>query len=180
MSTDNLPHEADCYFIGYSNIIHFLLYYDPHTYRVKIIHHAYVDEHDILINPKEIFKPGSLLLHECPNGKYVPDCAATSKIKLVKYNINIINYPFEIGQILSISIELIPSGKYISISIMDDATLNLSHISQLYNDLLLFSHLPPHAWRNLCILAIVSEDTIMADYYSDDLRRHKKRDRTKK
>ena len=64
LSTDNLPHEADGYFMGYSNIIHLLLYYDTHTDRLKIIHHSYVDEHDILIHPKTLFKTGSLLLHE--------------------------------------------------------------------------------------------------------------------
>ena len=63
---------------------------------------------------------------------------------------------------------------------MDDATLNISHISLLYNEFLLLSHLPPHACRNLCFVAIVSEDTIIADYYSDELHRHKNRGRTKK
>ena len=47
LSTDNIPHQADGYFMGYSNIIYFLLYYDPHTDIVNIIHYAYVDEHDI-------------------------------------------------------------------------------------------------------------------------------------
>ena len=47
LSTENIPHQADGYFMGYSKIINFLLYYDPHTYIVKIIHHTYVDEHDI-------------------------------------------------------------------------------------------------------------------------------------
>ena len=47
MSTDNLPHQADGYFIGYPNIIYFLLHYDPHIDRVNIIHYAHVDEHDI-------------------------------------------------------------------------------------------------------------------------------------
>ena len=131
MSTDNLPHQADGYFMGYPNIIYLLLYYDPNTDRVKIIHYAYFDQHEIWIHPTEPFKPGSPLIHEYPNGKYAPDCADTSKIKLVKYNINIINYPFDPGQILSISIELPPIGKYLSISIMDDATLNISYISQV-------------------------------------------------
>ena len=31
LSTDNLPRQADGYFMGSSKIIHFLLYYDPHT-----------------------------------------------------------------------------------------------------------------------------------------------------
>ena len=172
-SNDNIPYKVNGYFMGYSNIIYFMLYYDPHKNIVKIIYHAYVNEHDIWIHPKELFKPGSLLIHEYPNGKYAPDCAAPPKIKLVKYQINIINYPFDPVQILSIFIEIPPIGKYISISIMDNATLNISYISQLYNDLLLFSHLPADAWYNLCIAAIGSEDTIMTDSYSDELRRHK-------
>ena len=131
MSTDNLPHQADGYFMGDPNIIYLLLYYDPHIDIVKIIHYAYVDEHEIWIHPTEPFKPGSPLIHEYPNGKYAPVLAAPSKIKLVKYNINIINYPFDPGQILSISIELPTIGKYLSISIMDDSTLNSSYISQV-------------------------------------------------
>ena len=43
----NLPNQADGYFMGYPNIMYFLLYYDPHTDIVNIIHYAYVDEHDI-------------------------------------------------------------------------------------------------------------------------------------
>ena len=59
---------------------------------------------------------------------------------------------------------------------MDDSTLNASYIHQVYNDSLLFSHLPPHAWRNLCIAAIRSENPIMADSYSYELRRHEEGD----
>ena len=62
---------------------------------------------------------------------------------------------------------------------MDDTILNISYISLLYNDLLLFSPIYPHARRSLCIVAIISDDTIMADYYSDELRRHKNRGHTK-
>ena len=63
---------------------------------------------------------------------------------------------------------------------MDDATLNISCISQVYNESLLFSHLPPDAWYNLYVSAIGSEDPTMAYSYSDDLSRHKKRGRIKK
>ena len=111
--------------------------------------------------------------------KYAPDCAAPSKIKLVKYHINFIKYPFDPVHILSFSIELPPIVKYISIYIIYDATLNISYISQLYNDLVLFSCLPPHAWCYLWIIAIVYEDPIMADSYSDKLLWHQNRGRTK-
>ena len=47
LSIENLPYQADGCFMGYSKSINFLIYYDPHTYRVKIINHFYVDEHDI-------------------------------------------------------------------------------------------------------------------------------------
>ena len=47
LSTDNIPHQDDGYFMGYPNIIYFLLYYDTNTDIVNIIHYAYVDEHDI-------------------------------------------------------------------------------------------------------------------------------------
>ena len=114
--------------MGYSKIIHLLLYKYPHTNRVNIIHHGYVDEHAILFHLKELFKPGSLLLHEYPNEKYAPDRDAPSKIKLVKYKISIMNYPFDSGKILSISIEHPTVGKYLRISIMDDSTLNIYYI----------------------------------------------------
>ena len=49
---DNITHQADGYFMCYSNIIHLLIKYDPHTDKVKVINNAYFDEHDILIHPK--------------------------------------------------------------------------------------------------------------------------------
>ena len=35
LSTGNIPHQADGYFIGYSNTTKVLIYYDPHTHRVN-------------------------------------------------------------------------------------------------------------------------------------------------
>ena len=51
LSNENIPHQADSYFMGYSNNIKSLLY-DTNTHRVKRIHHAYVDKHDIQIHTK--------------------------------------------------------------------------------------------------------------------------------
>ena len=62
---------------------------------------------------------------------------------------------------------------------MYDVTLNISYIYQLYNDSLLFYHIPPHALRNLWIVAIRYEDTIMADSYSDEILWHQNRSHTK-
>ena len=86
-----------------------------------------------------------------------------SDIKLVKPGTNITNYPFDNRQVLSISIQLNPSGKYLSISIMDDATFNISYIAQVYNESLLFDHIPDHAQQNTWIVVIVYKEPIMSN-----------------
>ena len=63
LNTDNLPYQADGYFMGYSNTAKVLIYYDTHTYRVNRSHHAKIKKYDIQIQPKEKFTPVSLLLH---------------------------------------------------------------------------------------------------------------------
>ena len=63
LSTENIPHQADGYFMGYSNTAKVLIYYDTHTYRVNRSHHAKIKKYDIQIQPKEKFTPVSLLLH---------------------------------------------------------------------------------------------------------------------
>ena len=48
----NLNHQSYGYFMGYSHIKKVLLYYDPHKNILDRSHHAYVDEHEIQIQPK--------------------------------------------------------------------------------------------------------------------------------
>ena len=69
--------------MGCSSATKVMLYYDPHAHIMKISNHAYFDEHDIRIHPKEHLAPGSLLLHYYPNKKYSPDLTAPSYMKLV-------------------------------------------------------------------------------------------------
>ena len=52
MSNDNMNHQTYGYFMGYSNIKKVLLYYDPHKNILERSPHAYVDEHEIQIQPK--------------------------------------------------------------------------------------------------------------------------------
>ena len=144
---------------------------------MKIIHNAYVDERDILIHPIEHLTPGSLLLHKYTSGKYALACTDPSRIKLVKYQINITNHTFDTGQVLSISIELPPSGKYLIISIMDDYKLSIPYI---YNDSPLFVHLFAYARCNLLTFAIKSEELIISDSAADELCRNQNRGRTNK
>ena len=73
---------------------------------------------------------------------------------------------------MSITVELPPSAKSLSISIIDDIKFNIPYISQVYNDTPLFVHLPVHARPNVWIVAIGSEEPIMSDFTSDELRWH--------
>ena len=94
-------------------------------------HHSYIDEHEIKILPKEHLTPGSLLIQEYPNIKYAQYHTAKSDAKLAKPQLNITNYPFYPGQLLSIYVELSNSGKSIRISITDDTTFNIIYIYQV-------------------------------------------------
>ena len=46
---------------------------------------------------------------------------------------------------------------------MDDATFNISYIAQVYNESLLFDHIPDHAQQNTWIVVIVYKEPIMSD-----------------
>ena len=63
---------------------------------------------------------------------------------------------------------------------MDDDKLNIPYISQVYNESPLFSHIHAHPRTNFWIVVIGSEESIMDNSASDELRWHQKRDCTNK
>ena len=79
----------------------------------------------------------------------------------MKSHLNITNYLFDPGQVLSISIELHPNGKYLIISTTDDNTLNITYIYQVNNDLPLFSQIPAIDWQNVWIIYVRSDHPII-------------------
>ena len=79
----------------------------------------------------------------------------------MKSQLNITKYLFDPGQILSISIELPPSGKFLIISTTDDATLNIPYIFQVNNDSPLFAQIPDIDWKNVWIISIRYEYPII-------------------
>ena len=125
MSTDNIPHHANVYFMIYSNTTKVFIYYNPHTHKVKQIHHAYIDENEIWIHPKSYLPPVSLLIYGHNNVKYTPDLPSLSDIKPVNILIYSTNSAFDPYQVLNIDIELPPSWKYLSVSIMVYAIFNI-------------------------------------------------------
>ena len=111
MCTESFSRQSDGYLMGQSNSRKGLLYYDTHTHQAKIIHHAYVDKHYIIIHPKEHLTTGSLLINDYPLGHYTSDIPDLSDIKVEKYQPDITNSPFNPKQVLGIDYELPPSEK---------------------------------------------------------------------
>ena len=98
---------------------------------------------------------------------------------MVKNHLNIINYPFDPEQVIPIVDEILPIGKYLRTSIIDDAIFNIPYIAQVYNKYMLFTHIPDHYQRNFWIISIRYKEPIMYDSALDELHRHQKRGHTK-
>ena len=98
----------------------------------------------------------------------------------MKPEIEITNYPFDCVQVLSISTEIPLNRKYLSISIMDDATFNIPYVWHVCNNSLLFPRIPDHYWQSVWTITFIYDELIMYYYASYESLRNQQRRLTNK
>ena len=89
-----------------------------------------MDENDIKTHPKDHLTPVLFLFHEYPTWQYTQYLPYLSDIKLLKPQLDITKYLFDIDQVSTIDIELPPSGNYPIISIMYDSIFDIQYIKK--------------------------------------------------
>ena len=180
ITPDQLPPNADGYFVGYASHTSVILAYDPEAHKIKRIHHAYVDEYNVRTHEHEQLTPNSVLLQGLP--QYALDAEGNldpKRVKLVTSNIAEDKNRLDPSKLATITIDLPPKNKKIGLELDSDPTYGFPLLKKINPLLPLRTQIPVDFHHNCWIVAINSDENehvepITAKFLIDELRRCQK------